>query len=193
MEISASDDAAWSPSPGIWSASEVAATGNCRWQEARGATSMRHGELARGHEALDRLDAELPAVGDISLGQQPVVVSASWHPGCLQPRGAATTLASQTCAPCHEGATLLTLERPQVLLADLNDRWQLAQAGRTLNRHVTFKSFARARGRAATHPTSGCSRTMSSPKARPRIAASLTRPAVRRVRIAGSGQPHPRA
>jgi ParB-like chromosome segregation protein Spo0J len=52
-------------------------------------------------------------------------------------------LASQTCVPCHEGTAPLTLEQAQVLLADLDGRWQLAQGGRTLTYHITFKNFAR--------------------------------------------------
>jgi 4a-hydroxytetrahydrobiopterin dehydratase len=53
-------------------------------------------------------------------------------------------LASETCEPCHQGTPPLTLEQAQALLAELDDRWQLAQDGRALTRHISFKSFGRA-------------------------------------------------
>jgi hypothetical protein len=34
---------------------------------------MSHGELASGHDALDRADAASPTAGEVVLGQQPVV------------------------------------------------------------------------------------------------------------------------
>jgi 4a-hydroxytetrahydrobiopterin dehydratase len=53
-------------------------------------------------------------------------------------------LMGETCVPCHEGTPPLTLEQAQVLLAELDGRWQLSEDGRALTRQITFRSFARA-------------------------------------------------
>jgi 4a-hydroxytetrahydrobiopterin dehydratase len=53
-------------------------------------------------------------------------------------------LASERCVPCEGRTPPLSREAAHTLQAELGDRWQLSEDGKSLSRQITFKNFLRA-------------------------------------------------
>ncbi len=53
-------------------------------------------------------------------------------------------LATERCQACEGGTPPLTRDEASALLPEISDRWSISENGRSLQRTITFKNFARA-------------------------------------------------